>query len=549
MQIHTPYTNFGSVGPDFLFFNTKDMDPTIAKFVSTYLEVSTFIEKFKATVIDLVPDQLIAITEAIEAVGDSSVAYTELQSTLNGFRTTLDGLRGLLQEAVVKHITGAVDIFGILKHPIEDGQPARQWWWFDTLHYRRSGKFTQFLLKNSTPGTHLHSYALGYLTHFAADTVGHPFVNTITGGPYRTHSQRHKFVENFQDVWAYNNAFNSDLVYSELYKKFDFGIPGNELPADLRQFIHRAIKSVYGSDFGSSIEEQDVDNAYQLWFKWFRSSTSSGTIPAPRPYSITAEFQQAWEQFQSNASGAFDFIGSGGGGGGIMGFFAALAALILGPILLALALIDFIIGSILTIGMAPIRIMLSIVYEYIYTAFKNYRLGVALNGFAFPLVEHLSQPAALHTTDSGVADNRGVKASDIYARYPLLKYTGMGRESHLVYPRSLSEINNSTPSPLTYLNETPSKYYRGNVTYAAGIISKIKSLTEPDLYGFHKQMRKEHLGNACKLTAELYAYSHRGVIPDLNLDADRGIGYKCWRQGIDDLSPSPISTPVNVNFI
>ena len=49
----------------------------------------------------------------------------------------------------------------------------------------------------------LLAYAIGYTSHYAADTVGHPYVNTIVRGPYRFHGQRHKLVENSHDVWAW----------------------------------------------------------------------------------------------------------------------------------------------------------------------------------------------------------------------------------------------------------------------------------------------------------------------------------------------------------
>ena len=43
------------------------------------------------------------------------------------------------------------------------------------------------------------AYALGYLTHLATDVTGHAFVNAISGGPFRTHWQRHHLVENHID--------------------------------------------------------------------------------------------------------------------------------------------------------------------------------------------------------------------------------------------------------------------------------------------------------------------------------------------------------------
>ena len=58
----------------------------------------------------------------------------------------------------------------------------------------------------------LSAYALGYLTHYVADTVGHAFVNRIVESPWRNMWQRHHLVENFIDahVWASWHDAGSD---------------------------------------------------------------------------------------------------------------------------------------------------------------------------------------------------------------------------------------------------------------------------------------------------------------------------------------------------
>jgi hypothetical protein len=38
------------------------------------------------------------------------------------------------------------------------------------------------------------------MTHLATDVTGHAFVNQISGGPFRTHWQRHHLVENHLDA-------------------------------------------------------------------------------------------------------------------------------------------------------------------------------------------------------------------------------------------------------------------------------------------------------------------------------------------------------------
>lgn len=558
-----PYTSFGSVGPDFLFFHLKDLHPALNEFVKVYYDVAEFIEEFRQKIVDLVPDELIELAQTIEnlqnQVAQRSVYLTELREGLLDAKQVLDGLLTLVREATTKHITDSVDLFGILKHPIQDGQSANIWWWFDTLHYRRTGKFAKYLLDNSAKGTPNHSYAIGYLSHIAADVVGHPYVNLITGGPFRTHPQRHKFVENFQDTWAFNHYKKTELVYSQLYKDFDFGLSTNRLPNSLKKFISSAITDVYGRDFGKKITPDEVENAYRLWFTWFKNSTGSGTIPRPKPYSLTGEFQQAWETFTNNASDAVGLVGDANraAGGGILGILAALAAAILAAILLAVSIIDFLLGSLTTIGMAPVRVFLSIMYQSIYDAFLNYRLAVSLNGFAFPFVSHLNRANVMHATNPSFPDSVGSTANSIFNSYPRQKVNTSFSEKHLFYPSSFRsnrlESIATIPSPNIYLNNQPNIFIDGRLNFGNHVLPYIQGMTDNnnDLRRLHKMMRKDELGNAVRLTTEFYRImvDQKKIIPDFNLDGDRGMGYKTWRTGADDMTSPPVTNPNNINFI
>ena len=129
-------------------------------------------------------------------------------------------------QAVFANVTGIV-VTGILDLIVERHNfwtlflPLRQvddfpknWYWADYLHYVKTGCFTQKLLDDaaalqaadpdSATAKCLGAYALGYLTHYVTDTVGHGWVNRIVESPYRNMWQRHHLVENFIDahVWA-----------------------------------------------------------------------------------------------------------------------------------------------------------------------------------------------------------------------------------------------------------------------------------------------------------------------------------------------------------
>lgn len=122
-----------------------------------------------------------------------------------------------------------------------------------------------------------------YLTHYCADTVGHPYVNLISGGPYRSHARRHKTGENYQDVFNLLNATGTDWNRSKLHAFYNFNFDGTidtdsdepdpftVLPDDLAQLIAKTINKVYQEDadaepeYGPSIAAGDVNNAYRLY--------------------------------------------------------------------------------------------------------------------------------------------------------------------------------------------------------------------------------------------------------------------------------------------
>ncbi|MCC7525909.1 MAG: zinc dependent phospholipase C family protein, partial [Chitinophagaceae bacterium] len=405
-----PYLFFGCQGPDYLFFNTKDMPGPIGKIAEFYFEVTDFIEEFKRTLLAAVPqpvlDALEAFDEAVNEVIEDSALLSELQQTFDDINQLLDGFAATLIAMVEKFISD-FNLFDLVSHPYRDGVKSNEkWWWFDALHYRKSGKFAKALL-DATSGK-LNDpkwlYALGYLTHYCADTVGHPYVNLVSGGPYRSHAQRHKTGENYQDVFNMLNATGVDWNRSKLHAFYNFNFNGaidtendepdpfTNLPDDLADLIAKSINKVYQEDadpeaeYGPEITPEDVNNAYRLYYKWFKNSTDTGTLPEPVPYSFSAELREVWEKTMDNLEEAGDFLEDAideAGDWGILSIFIILAALVIAAVMAAGAIADGVAGAITTLGTSTIRAAACLIYEQIYNAYQNFRLGVAMNGLAF----------------------------------------------------------------------------------------------------------------------------------------------------------------------
>jgi hypothetical protein len=567
-----PYLFLGCQGPDFLFFNTKDMNPTLGKFVEIYMEVTDFIENFKRELLKIVPqpvlDALAAFDEAVDEVIEDSALLSELKQTFDDINKLLDSLLPTLTEMVKKFIS-EFNLFDLISHPYRDGTSDGNWWWFDALHYRKTGKYAKALLNNSDTGKPEHLYAMGYLTHVTADTVGHPYVNIVSGGPYRSQAQRHKTGENYQDVFNFLTQTGQDFNRSKLHAFYNFNFNGTisdsepdaftNLPDDLARLIADTISEIYrsneagGEKYGPEITPTDINNAYRIYYKWFRNSTDTGTLPLPVPYSLTAELREVWEKTIDNLGDAGDFLENAvdeAGDWGILSIFIILAALIIAAVMAAAALADGIAGAIATLGTSTIRYAACLIYEQVYNAFQNFRLGTALNGLAFPMQEHLTEPRLIQFANPAVPDPTGARAIDFISKLPMFRFiTDFGgdpsaaifnQERHLIYPPTGGEKKPVLEAPHEYFDKFSTHFAFGDILINNNFIDELVNMSDDnnamnndngDELETKLINRKNRLGNALMLTENLYnRWKADKPIPDFNLDGDRGYAYMCWSQ-------------------
>lgn len=373
-----PYFFLGCQGPDPFFFNTKDLDPTINSLVSAYNDLLDFLDEFKEKLLSVVPqpvlDALAAFGEAVDDVIDSSSLLTELQQIFNDINQVLTGLLATLTEAL-KAFVSEFRLFDLVSHPYRDGAKSGEWWWFDAMHYRKTGRVVEELLNASRDmSSPHHLYALGYLTHFAADTVGHPYVNLWSGGPYRSQAQRHKTGENFQDVFNMLNSTSIDWNRSRLHAFYNFNFDGTisdsepdakpKLPEEFAKFLAEVLNNVYREDgdqepdYAKGLTPGDIDDTYRLFYRFIRGITDTGTIPPPVSYSLTKELIDVWEKTLDNLGEVGDFLEDASDKSsdfGILSIFLMLAALVISAVMAAAALADAVAGAIATLGTSTIR--------------------------------------------------------------------------------------------------------------------------------------------------------------------------------------------------
>ncbi|MFI8377305.1 zinc dependent phospholipase C family protein [Leeuwenhoekiella sp. NPDC079379] len=597
---HPIYRNFGTLGPDFLFFNVKDWPAGEFIPVKQMIKFAEILKSLEVKIEESFPAliKIKELKEDLEEVVDDVIASSAILLTIKLFIDDIKAIIGLIgsivKEGLKDLVTSNIDIYSFLSSPIQVCEPKNNWWWFDVLHYSKTGEFAEYLLKNSKHNDALHAYAIGYLSHVAADSVGHPYVNNIVRGPYRTHSQRHNVVEKFQDVSAFNFFESKEFSTSELHEEFKFndrihdlytgapvpdydsiidgltpGLTDVGLPKEIAKLFAEATQNVYntpgGHPFGGGMTEEEVDASYRLWYSWFKATTSEAILPDSLPDlpPLTEEIREVWNRFRDKFNNALDELDnaledlfSGGGSSfslkGLANFFKKIARIIEAAVAAAAAFIEAIEETIASISKQAVHFMLNKVYQALYVIYDYFRLSVSLNGLAFPGVRHLDDSKVRHMLNPIIEDVRGNRLSNSWP-YPI-KHVDVGtgiwrtasQEAHLVYPSLLKpELDLVTPAPLSYTSNVHTYYIKDDVGIDLNFINQFAPIQ--DFISHNLRVKNEVLGNASELTGALYDNFQKGKkLPNINLDADRGIGYPCWEpEGCEN---DNIKEPVNPKF-
>ena len=594
-----PYLNVGTWGPDFLFFNTKDWPVPAYQPVKFLLDGINSITKVEGIIMEKFPGLKRAVTlikELEEHVIEESYFLNNLDKTLGDIKDTMSLIEGTIFQGLEKLAVQNIDFYELLlSHPfVNCDNNFNEWWWFDLLHYLKTGDFVETLLKNSVESRNPKAiaYAIGYLSHFSADTVGHPFVNRISGGPYRSFGQRHKVIENFQDVAAFRDYGYGEFVWSRLYEQFMFNDPiklregvyldraasilselytghgdpasssyesapgfiNIQLPDCILELFESTANQTYES-IGKTITREEIDAAYRLWFHWFKKSTEQGALPteleAPPP--LDEQLKKYWDKIMDEAGELADAINDLLSGRwnpswqGIKNFYKHLAQVIKSAFLVAARAVDFLLGAASEIPARAIHFILNETYKLIYSAYDYFRLSVCLYGYAFPRTSYLDNDFALHMTNPfAFADRSGFKLENDYS-YPMIKLKRQGLlkfiedESHLLYPQVgegsgifTGPENEQLPiSPGAYFNyDSYRNYIDGAIQLDPRILDRLCEIgNEIEQYKLLEGhlIKAAALGNAVDLTAELMKRVLDGKpIPNLNLDADRGMAHPTW---------------------
>jgi len=575
--VNEPYYKLGSTGPD-LFFFAPDYEVILyPSLVLPYvrdvvLPVKALYDDIIAPVAEVIED----VEEGAQAVLDEATcdAYSTLEDRVDALLQNLSSLR----DSFIAYIfSESFNMFDLMRPPLQNGKDESQWFWFDILHYRRTGQFLQTMWDNSDTDAK-KAYVLGYATHVAADVAGHPYVNQAVGGPARSHNQRHHFVENILDTWFYDEALSQNITNAQLHRQLPHGeelddegtllaiLEGTDsIPADMQGIFSMISKSMENTFPANELpnllpdgvlKPQDINLAYWLLMASLKISTDS-FVPRPEePFSDALDaIAEAAEEFLNNVQNPPQPPGSPAGA--CFAFWESdcdfsLDALedwleymwdnivYLGEIIewVASILKDLYDILVCTIT-APLKILVSsllwLLQSAVYAIVEEIRNALVLAAILHPQPDWVrNHPIAREIVELSDRSWIDIKKKN----YP--RRAQESNEGFLGYPNTRVEMDPTTSGPYP-AGTTPFAFVDGipGRVNNEGLYQKYDQSESP------AATRNIEFGStgvytfpAVPLAVELFQGLLEGdvKIPDWNLDADRGYHYKNWRASWEKLS-------------
>jgi len=201
-QIQTALSNLSTTDPTKafeLFFNPIG---AIYSVLFSGLVVPVWPVLDKATDLFNLLEQLVADHSNTEVLENLPTLLDQLPGILN----MAQGLTGLPSTiALLQVVIGSILTLGPWME-MNQAFPAPADITVDRRHeylrWHKTGEFAAALQHNATSDNQ-KAYVFGWLCHLSTSVTAEPFINNITGGPYRTHWWRNRLVSNFVDSWTF----------------------------------------------------------------------------------------------------------------------------------------------------------------------------------------------------------------------------------------------------------------------------------------------------------------------------------------------------------
>lgn len=574
IQAEVPSAIIGSIGPDLFFWGPdyKVVDElyklyqNIAKVMEAYNNVVQPIREIKDTVGEpvedlvetLAPDAVQMITYLLNKVEETSALFKSTISTgLFAGVLVLDGANLLTNAAGIGSLSH--QFFQMFVPGLQYNKNEREWYWFDMLHYRRTGQFAQHLVNSATTPRE-KAFAFGYLSHIATDVTGHPFVNQIAGTAYRLNVHRHVTAENFQDCWKYSQYYDGESINQTLFSRL--GLPQN-LPPDVGDLLFNAFKETYtGVDHPTKLPgdgfytRDQIDTTYELFYKILKLMESmavkrpeepfSGVAdiladaldnfspPPPPPstsssscswtdilsFGLTENSRECYEEFFEEVDDWLNYMGE--------------------LIKWSLETLGNLINLLLTLFLSlPISVLLAILYGIqlvCYQIYRSARMVLSTNGFVMPEPDELDNSVArnLITLFQPCADN--------FKTFPSV---GTPVRNNLICPVPMAEEPRTAAAfHPAVIESTPDRFIREE-PFNEQVLHMYALSNSPGQTRSIESDRRS-IGNATDFTAWMIRHAndpnitgetHSMLYANWNLDSDRGYGYLAWKGTVPHADP------------
>jgi len=573
IQAETPSAIIGSVGPD-LFFWGPDYEVVdklyklyrnIEEVVGIYNRIVQPIREIKDAVVEPVED-------LVETLAPSTVEMIrhllgEIRETSELFRSAVGTglLAGVLEGAdLITNAAGTGPLsrqfFQMFVPDLQANKHETEWYWFDMLHYRKTGEFARNLLERA--GSHREqAFAFGYLSHIAADVTGHAYVNQVVGTPYRLNVQRHVTAENFQDTWKYAGYYGGESINQTLFSRL--GLPGN-LPSEIGDLLYGTFRETYADGDHPTLLPGDgfytrdhIDVTYEVFYKVLKLMESMAVERPEEPFSGAADIlADALENFSpppdtpssSSSTCSWEDVFSFGLTSSsrdcyeqffeeVANWLNYLGELIVWSLETLRNLVDLVLTLLLSL---PISVLLAILYGIqllCYQVYRSARMVLSTNGFVMPEPDEL---------DNSIARNLITLFPACAVNFKTFPSTGTPFRNHLVCPVPMAEQPASAagfhPAEIA---STPERFISQEPFNEPALRMYALSAETP---GQTRSLQTDRLsiGNATDLTAWMIRNANDSDVPqeirktvftNWNLDSDRGYGYRAWHGTVPNEAP------------
>jgi hypothetical protein len=516
MQDHSNFAALGAIGPDLFFFLPDFRDTKVGP---VDVPLSSVLANFVHYLYKLYDAVDPYVTKYEKYIGPISEDTEEEISRLTGGLSEVVGdiageLSSILITALEDLATQNWDLFTYFSMGHNKGWDEQAFLWSDMLHYRRTGQFGRALwraasdMADADARAKAQAYALGYITHVGADVTGHAFVNSIAGGPFRLHWQRHHLVENHMDAFwylrdpnrpgsttQYPQVTESALYYDIAFDEMDGSAvtrPGYPTGNTLREnwerrrlldldstladpiatLLHDAIKDVFYSNgvHPRILREEDgrptvelIEETYRLLFAFLKMTTVDGFAHEPPDppelfpnlqFPTPSDPQESAPGSNSSDSSWFDDL---------LDFLLSIINLLayIAEVAIYLATLPW--AVLADIATYPIRIGLYYALELpLYHLLKAFRSVLVMTGYMMPMDDEISLGlVTIGLPDAAVFQKVMADVGDVFPADPM---AGPDKDpfSDRMYPHLYpTESDAVTPaeyhSPWVYPSTQPSE--------------------------------------------------------------------------------------------